>query len=144
MAPHVLAVTPVAQVTVQVTALLSDPVTVGVNGWVRLVITLAMVGVIVIVTPAELLLLPQPQAPNAAARVSIAETFHQLIPVLPKFLNIRPRSTSFDPWRWSGLSSSQSHIRNSALQNPKSKRPAHGEPERAHRIEEIGPLRVVE
>src|SRR5216683_7361298 len=103
-----------------------------------------MVGEIVMVTPAELLLLPQPQAPNAAAIVSIVETFHQLIPVLPTFLNIRPRGTSFDPWRLSGLSSLQSHILNSVLQNPQSNRPAHREPERAHRIEEIGPLRIVE
>src|SRR6266851_9978758 len=103
-----------------------------------------MVGEIVIVTPAELVLLPQPQAPNAAARVSIVETFHDLIPVLPTFRNIRPRSTSFDPWRLSGLSSLQSHILNSALQNPQSKRPAHGETERAHRIEKIRPLRTVE
>ena len=62
-----------------------------------MVITLAMVGEIVIVTPPELLLLPQPQAPNIAAIVSIVENLHQLIPVLPTFLNIRPRSASFDP-----------------------------------------------
>src|SRR5258707_619751 len=103
-----------------------------------------MVGEIVMVTPAELLLLPQPQAPNAAAIVSIVETFHQLIPVLPTFLNIRPRSTSFDPWRLSGLSSLRSHILNSALQNPQSECPAHGETERLHRIEEIGLLRTDE
>src|ERR1700693_1059107 len=99
MAPHVLAATPVAQVRVQVTAVLLEPVTTPLKSCVRLVITLAMVGEIAMVTPAELLLLPQPQAPNAAASVSIVENFHHLIPVLPRFLDIRPRSTSRDPWR---------------------------------------------
>src|ERR1700674_4418789 len=125
MAPHVFAATPVAQVRVQVIAVLLEPVTAPLKSWVRLVITLAMVGVIVMVTPAELLLLPQPQTPNTAARVSIVENFHHLIPVLPRFLDIRPRSTSLDLWRSSGLSILKPHILSSGLRNPQSKRPAH-------------------
>jgi hypothetical protein len=68
------------------------PVTTPLKSWVRLVITLAVVGETVMLTP-EALLLPHPQAPSAAARASIVENFHHLIPVLPKFLDIRPRST---------------------------------------------------
>src|ERR1700676_2739414 len=102
-----------------------------------------MVGEIAMATPEDLLL-PQPNAPSAAARVSIVENFHHLIPVLPKFLDIRPRSTSFDLWRLSGFSIFKPRILSSGLQNPQSKRPAHGEPERANRIEEIRLLRVVE
>jgi hypothetical protein len=98
MLPQVFAVTPVAQVKVQVIAVLLLPVTVPVKGWVRLVITLAVVGEIEMVTPEELLP-PQPSAPSAAARVSNAENFHQLIPVLPRFLDIPPRSTIFGSWR---------------------------------------------
>jgi hypothetical protein len=98
MLPQVFAVTPVAQATVQVTEVLLFPVTVPVKGWVRLVITLAVVGEIVMETPVELLP-PQPSAPSAAARVSIVENFHHLIPVLPRFLEVPPRSTSSCSWR---------------------------------------------
>jgi hypothetical protein len=97
MLPHVFAVTPVAQVKDQVIAVLLLPVTVPVKGWVRLVITLATVGEIVMETPEELLP-PHPSAPSAAARVSIVENFHHLIPVLPRFLDIPPRSTCFGSW----------------------------------------------
>ena len=62
-----------------------------------MVITLAVVGETVMVTPEELLP-PHPHAPSAAARVSIVENFHHLIPVLPKFLDIRPRSIGLSPW----------------------------------------------
>src|SRR6202521_3486408 len=95
------------------------------------------------VKPAELLLLSQPQAPHVAARVSLGENFQHLMPLLPKFLDIRPRSTNFDLWRSSGLSI-KPHILGSGLRNQQSKRPAHREPERAHRVKEIRPLRVVE
>jgi hypothetical protein len=54
-----------------------------------LVITLAVVGVIVMATPEELLP-PQPHAPSAAARATIVDNFHHLIPFLPKFLTICP------------------------------------------------------
>src|ERR1700688_2944249 len=136
MLPHVFAVTPVAHARVQVIAVLVEPVTRPLKTCVLLVITLAMVGVIVMVTVEELLP-PQPNAPSAAAKVSIVENFHQLIPVLPKFLNIRPRSTSFDAGRLSGPSSFPSRMLNSTAQNPQLKRPAHRESERAHRIKEI-------
>src|SRR6266481_6269844 len=95
------------------------------------------------VTPAEELLLPHPSAPSAAARVSIVETFHQLIPFLPRFLDIRPRTTIPKVQRSHALSIFESHILCSGPLNPQSKRPAHCEAEGAHRIEEIGPLRVV-
>ena len=93
MVPQVFAATPVAQATVQVTAVLLLPVTRPLKSWVRLVITLAVVGEIVMATPEELLP-PQPSAPSAAARVSIVENFHHLIPVLPKFLDFALVSTS--------------------------------------------------
>src|SRR5229473_3475017 len=91
MLPQVFAATPVAQARVQVIAVLLDPVTKPLKSWVLFVITLAVVGETVMLTPEEVLL-PHPHAPSAAARVSIVENFHHLIPVLPKFLNIRPRS----------------------------------------------------
>src|ERR1700680_2072592 len=116
MLPHVFAVTPVAHARVQVIAVLVEPVTRPLKTCVLLVITLAMVGVIVMVTVEELLP-PHPNAPSAAARVSIVENFHDLIPVLPKFLNIRLCSTSFDLWRLPGLSNFTSRILNSAVQN---------------------------
>jgi hypothetical protein len=96
MVPQVFAVTSVAQAKVQVTAVLLLPVTEPVNCCVLLVITLAVVGVTVMATVVELLL-PQPRAPSAAAKVSIVENFHHLIPILPKFFNIRPRGTSVEP-----------------------------------------------
>ena len=64
--PHVFAVTPVAQVMDQVTAVLLDPVTSAVNCWVRLVITLVAVGETVMETVDDLLE-PQPRAPSAAS-----------------------------------------------------------------------------
>jgi hypothetical protein len=94
MLPHVFAVTPVAPVKDQVIDVLLEPVTNPQKGWVRLVITLAVVGEIVMETPEELLP-PQPSAPSAAARVSNVENFHHLIPVLPRFLDIPACCTSF-------------------------------------------------
>jgi hypothetical protein len=143
MLPQVFTVTPEAQASVQVIAVLLEPLTRPLKSCVLLVITLAVVGEIEIVTPEELLP-PQPRAPSAAARVSIVDNFHQLIPVLPKFLNLRPRRTSFDLWRSIEISIFNSRILNSELQHPQSKRPAHRESERAHRVEEIRLLRVVE
>ncbi len=143
MLPQEFAATPVAQTRVQVIAVLLEPVTSPLNSCVRLVITLAVVGEIVMVTPEELLP-PQPRAPSAAARVSIVENFHQLIPVLPKFLDLRPRRTSIDLWLSPDFPNFKPHSVNSARQNPQSKRPAHSEPEGAHRIEEIRLLRIVE
>src|SRR6202051_5123219 len=90
--PQVLTATLVAQARVQVIAVLVLPVTTPLKSWVRLVITLEVVGATVMLTP-EALRLPHPQPPSAAARASIVENFHHLIPVLPKFLDIRPRST---------------------------------------------------
>src|SRR5579862_9689796 len=98
MLPQLFAATPVAQARDQVIAVLLEPLTSPLNSCVRLVITLAVVGEIVMETPEELLP-PQPRAPSAAARVSIVDNFHQLIPVLPKFLNLRPRRTSLGQWR---------------------------------------------
>ena len=142
MEPHEFAATPVAQVKVQVIAVLLEPDTRPLKSCVLLVITLARVGEIAMVTPEDLLL-PHPIAPSAAARVSIVENFHHLIPVLPRFLSIRPRSTNITAWRSSGLPHFESHILRSGLQNPQSKRPAHREAERAYWIEEIRPLRVI-
>src|SRR5579863_1813921 len=143
MEPQVFAATPVAQATVQVIAVLLEPVTVPLNCSLLFVITLAEVGVIVMETPEELLP-PQPQAPSAAARASIVETFHRLIPVLPKSLNICPRGPRGDPCRSFRLSIFKPHMLNFTPHNPQSKRPAHGEAERADWIKEIRPLRVVE
>lgn len=86
--PQVLAVTPVAQTTAQVTLVLLEPVTRAEKSWVRLVITLAAVGETEIVIDEELLL-PQPKALSAVARVSIENHFHRLIPVLPRFFIVR-------------------------------------------------------
>jgi hypothetical protein len=94
MVPQVLAVTPVAQAKAQVIVVSLEPVTKPLKSWVLLVITLAAVGEIAMVT-VEGLLLPQPNAPSAAARVSTVENFHHLIPFLPRFLNMRPRCTGF-------------------------------------------------
>src|SRR5580700_9291851 len=93
MLPQVFAVTPEAQVRVQVIAVLLEPLTRPLKSCVLLVITLAVVGETVMVTPEELLP-PQPRAPKAAARVSIVENFHHLIPVLPRLLDIRLRSAA--------------------------------------------------
>src|SRR5580692_11242765 len=145
MVPQLVAVTllRVSQVTVQVTAVLLFPVTEPVNCWVRLVMTLAEVGVTEMLTVEEALL-PQPSAasPSAAARMNIVDNFHQLIPILPSSLDRRPYYASFSPCRLPGLPICAQHILNSALPHPQLKRPAHREPERAYRIEEIRPLRV--
>src|ERR1700722_15654439 len=98
MEPQVFAVTPEAHVRLQVIAVLLLPVTKPLKSWVRLVITLAAVGEIEMATVEELLL-PQPNAPSAAERVSIAKNFHRLIPILPRPLNIRPRDTCIDARR---------------------------------------------
>jgi hypothetical protein len=90
MVPQAGAVTPVGQVMVQVTVVLLFPVIRPENCCVRFVITLAVVGVIVIVT-VVLELDPQPIVPSTIARVSpIEQSFHQLIPVLQTFAVIRP------------------------------------------------------
>src|SRR5579862_2684331 len=143
MLPQLFAATPVAQARDQVIAVLLEPVTRPLNSCVLLVITLAVVGEIVMETPEELLP-PQPRAPSTAARVSTVENFHQLIPVLPRLLNLRPRYTSFGPCRSTDPSIFKSPILISALQAPQLKRSAHREPERTHRIEEIRLLRVIE
>ena len=84
--PHVPAVTPVAHVTVQLTVVLLEPVTVAVNGCVRLVMGLAAVGLTAIVTPEEVLF-PQPETPSATATASNEKSFHHLIPALPRFFD---------------------------------------------------------
>jgi hypothetical protein len=96
--PHVFTATPVAQANVQVMAVLLEPVTAPLKSCVRLVITLALVGETVMATVEELLP-PQPKAPSAAARVSIVDNFHHLIPVLPISLIIRPHCTRSKPVR---------------------------------------------
>ena len=107
--PQAVEATPVAHARVQPIAVLLLPVTAPLKSCVRFVITLAMVGDMVIVTVLEALL-PHPKAPSAAARVSIEENFHHLIPVLPRFLNIRPRSLSSSAWLPSAHSIFKSHI----------------------------------
>jgi hypothetical protein len=86
--PQEFAATLVAHVRLQVMAVLLLPVTRPLKSCVRLVITLALVGEITMVT-VELALLPHPIAPSAAARANIVEYFHQLIPVLPNYLDLR-------------------------------------------------------
>jgi hypothetical protein len=88
MVPQAGAVTPVGQVTLHVTAVSVVPVTNGVNVWVVLVITLAVVGEIVkeIVDVAPP---PQPSTPTPSARANIEQNFHRLMPVLPRTPNIR-------------------------------------------------------
>jgi len=89
MVPQAGAVTPVGQVTVQVTAMFVFPVTTAANCWVVFVITLAVGVVIAMVTLAALLLLLQPATPSAIARVHIKLDFHHLITVLPTFLIVK-------------------------------------------------------
>src|ERR1035437_476386 len=96
--------------------------------------TLADTGLMVTVTDAELP--PQPRAPSASARISIEQNFHRLIPTLPRKLNIRP---AIDP-RFISAPKSVCHP---TFIPPRLERPAHREPERAYRIEKIGPLWVV-
>jgi hypothetical protein len=91
MVPQAGAVTPVGQVTVQVTVVLLFPVTWLENCWVRFVITLAVKGEIASATPVEEFPPLQPMAPSSTARVSPIElSFHHLIPVLPSFAFMRP------------------------------------------------------
>src|SRR5450631_215353 len=91
MVPQAGAVTPVGQVTVQVTVVLLFPVTRLENCRVRFVITLACTGEIVSETVELAELPPQPSAPSAIARVSPIELiFHHLIPVLPSFAVMIP------------------------------------------------------
>ena len=111
MLPQVLAATPVVQVMVQVIAVLLEPLTKPLKSCVRLVMTLADVGEIEIVTLEEFPD-PQPSVPSAAARATIVENFHQLIPILPNFLNIRPLSACAGLRRLSENSLSKSHIHN--------------------------------
>jgi|SRR5882672_5721726 len=89
MVPQAGAVTPVGQVTVHVTAVSVVPVTNGVNVWVVLVITLAVVGEIVKEIVDEAPPLPQPKTPDPSARIKIEQNFHRLMPVLPRKLNIQ-------------------------------------------------------
>src|ERR1700730_12480492 len=90
MVPQAGAVTPVGQVTVHVAAWSLDPVTKALNGWVVLVITLAIVGEIAMeMVDAALPPPPQPSAPNPRARVNIVKSFRRLMPVLPRTLNMR-------------------------------------------------------
>ena len=84
MVPQAGAVTPVAQVNVHVTVVLVLPVTLEENCWVVFVITLAVVVVIVSMTP-EVVLLPQPATPSAIASVMIELNFQRFIPVLQTF-----------------------------------------------------------
>ena len=74
----------VSQVKLQVIAVLELPVTRPLKSCVLLVITLAEVGEIVMLTVEELLP-PQPNAPSAATRVSIVESFHRFIPSSKNF-----------------------------------------------------------
>src|ERR1700722_17709929 len=83
----------VSQVKLQVIAVLELPVTRPLKSCVLLVITLAEVGEIVMLTVEELLP-PQPNAPSAATRVSIVESFHRFIPVLQKIRDIRTSSAN--------------------------------------------------
>src|SRR5579859_2680051 len=102
MLPQELAATPVAQVRLQVMAVLLEPVTRPLKSCVRLVMTLACVGEMVIDT--ELVVLfPHPITPSAAARASIVENLHRLIRVLQKVLDLRPHGRNSFLWRLSGL-----------------------------------------
>src|SRR6202171_6298076 len=85
MVPQAGAVTPVGQVTVHVAVWSLDPETKALNGWVVLVITLAVVGEIAMVMDVAVVPPPpQPKAPNPSARVKIKQNFHGLMPVLPQ------------------------------------------------------------
>jgi hypothetical protein len=97
MVPQAGAVTPVGQVTVHVTTVSVDPVTKEANSWVVLVITLTDVGEIAKVTVDEGVPPPppQPSAPSASARTIVEQSFHRLIPVLPRKLDVRSSSTGF-------------------------------------------------
>jgi hypothetical protein len=87
----------VAQVTVQVTAVLLEPVIEEENCSVVLVTTLEVVGEIARTMLVELLPPPHPQAPSARARVSIEQNFHGLIPILQTFLDLPCIGAGFIP-----------------------------------------------
>jgi hypothetical protein len=65
--------------------------------------TLAEVGETVMDTVEELLP-PQPNAPSAAASVSMVESFHRFIPALQKIRDFRTRSANKSSWRIPGPS----------------------------------------
>ena len=96
MEPHpvTVALVTVAQARVQATAVSELPVTSEANCSVVFVMTLAADGEIVNTT-VEVVLLPQPRAPSASARIKIEQNFHRLIPGLPKVLNLRFSRTGF-------------------------------------------------
>src|SRR6266478_1661640 len=137
MVPQAGAVTPVGQVTAQVAVWSLDPVTKTLNAWVVFVITLAVAGEIAMAMDVAVLLLPQPTAPSPSARVKIEQSFHRLMPVLPRKLDIR---STIGP----RLVSVSKSARHPTFIPKRSERPAHCEPERAYGIEKIRPLRVFE
>src|SRR5260370_33536090 len=95
MAPQAGAVTRVGQVTAHVAAWSLDRVTKTLNGWVVWVITLPVEGEIAMEMAVDAALPPpQPRAPSPSARVKIEQSFHRLMPVLPRKLNIR---STIDP-----------------------------------------------
>jgi hypothetical protein len=55
-----------------------------------------------VIDTVEELLPPHPNAPSAAAKASIVESFHRFIPALQKFRDIRPRSAFESSWRIPG------------------------------------------
>jgi hypothetical protein len=85
-----VAATPVAHVNDQVIAVLLEPVTRPLKSCVRLVMTLAWVGEMVMAT-VEVALDPQPIVPATAARTKSADNFHHLIPILPRFPDFHSR-----------------------------------------------------
>jgi len=103
---------------------------------VVLVITLADVGEIVKEIVDEAPPPPQPKTPDPSARIKSEQNFHRLMPVLPRKLNIR---SAIGP-RF--VSASKIVPPSGVFVLTRSERPAHGEPERAYRIEKISPLRV--
>src|ERR1700676_925150 len=146
MVPQAGAVTPVGQVTVHVAVWSLDPETKALNGWVVLVITLAVVGEIAMVmVVAAVPPPPQPRAPNPSARVKIKQNFHGLMPVLPQNSSIdRAADASVCVHHNSQVHKFKRRTDPSpCYSKPQSERPAHCEPERAYRIEKIGPLWVV-
>src|ERR1700682_2147156 len=144
MVPQAGAVTPVGQVTVHVAVWSLDPETKALNGWVVLVITLAVVGEIAMVMDVAVVPPPpQPKAPNPSARVKIKQNFHGLMPVLPQKTrqSIEQQTLPSGPVRIRKFKRRTVSIL--CYPRPRSERPADCEPERAYRIEKIGPLRVV-
>jgi len=87
--PQAVAATPVGQVTAQVTTVSVVPLTNGVKVWVVLVITLGDRGRDRHGNRGWTAAPAQPRAPRPSARVKIEQSFHGLMPVLPRTLNIR-------------------------------------------------------